>query len=340
MSVFGRCVANFNNTFRRLNFSGIRAVSGGKCTLVATKLDSRSIIRVSGTDASDFLQGLITNDVGHLETKPAIYTLFLNQQGRVLYDAILYSTGTAGETLIECDTSVKSKLMKHLTIYRVRKKVAITDASELKQNLWVVFDSGHTKRQELPIDKKGIEGIGDPRLEELGWRVFLSTKNQSTEEEFIKEIPVVPELEYLQLRYNLGVGEGVNDLPPGNCLPLESNGDYLHGISFQKGCYIGQELTARTHHTGVIRKRLMPLSLPSSSSIATDVDISSLKVTDPGGKNVGKVRGISGSKGLFLGRIEEVLNAAELRLGNEVVTVAKPNWWPIEAPKELQAGKK
>lgn len=119
----------------------------GKNSLVASKLESRSLVRVSGSEAMGFLQGLITNDVHHLETKPAIYTLFLNHQGRVLYDAILYATEKPDEALIECDSKIKTLLMKHLSIYRVRKKVEISDAnSELKQDVWVIYDVNHKKK--------------------------------------------------------------------------------------------------------------------------------------------------------------------------------------------------
>ncbi len=104
------------------------------------------------------------------------------------------------------------------------------------------------------LDEK-VKGIGDPRLEELGWRVLLGPGQELRPKE---NLELSEESEYKSLLYALGVGEGVADFPTGNSFPLESNGDYLHGISFQKGCYIGQELTARTHHTGVIRKRLMP----------------------------------------------------------------------------------
>jgi len=136
-----------NNLSRRFSIENNKTADGvgvrTKCNLVASKLESRSLIKVSGSDSHVFLQGVITNDIHHLETKPAIYTLFLNHKGRVLYDAILYSTDTPGETLIECDKSIKSLLMKHLNIYRVRKQVEISDASDLKQNIWVIFDSAH-----------------------------------------------------------------------------------------------------------------------------------------------------------------------------------------------------
>ena len=292
MNLFARALRTITVKQKCLpNIPSRSVFTPGKCNLVAAKLDSRAIIRLKGKDALEFLQGVITNDIHHLETRSAIYALLLNHQGRVLYDTIIYSTNTSDEAWIECDKAVQPGLIKHLRIYRVRKKVEVTDAAELTENLWVVFDPAHkyvspksladdsnvisereidhevccsplvvhsSKRQELPIVRKGVEGIGDPRLEELGWRVFLPPNEPGAGQEFTQEVQVVPEEEYRELRYSLGVGEGVGDLPPGNCFPLESNGDYLHGISFQKGCYIGQELTARTHHTGVVRKRLMP----------------------------------------------------------------------------------
>lgn len=99
---------------------------------------------------------------------------------------------------------------------------------------------------------KSIKYFVDPRVNRLGWRLLVPA-GQKVEIELGKDIG------YKRLRYSLGVAEGVNELPSGNCFPLESNGDYMHGISFHKGCYIGQELTARTHHTGVVRKRIMPI---------------------------------------------------------------------------------
>ena len=115
---------------------------------------------------------------------------------------------------------------------------------------------------------------------------------------------------------------------PTKCLPLEANADYLHGVSFHKGCYIGQELTARTFHTGVIRKRYMPLLFDDSGEVDITADIVNEK-----GKNVGKVRGIDGSHGIGLLRISECLSAETLKIGTVSVKTHRPEWWPIEAPK-------
>lgn len=197
-------------------------------------------------------------------------------------------------------------------------------------------ESHHSsKRQELPFGNGHIHGIGDPRLELLGWRVFLPSNNTELNDVLPKDVQVLPESEYVQLRYALGVGEGVLDLPPANCFPLESNGDYLHGVSFQKGCYIGQELTARTHHTGVVRKRLMPFLLPST--FTPSIEINQEKLTGKDEKSIGKIRGVQNSYGLVLARIQDVLNSPEIKLKEHLVQVRKPLWWPVEQKPQLFA---
>jgi len=301
---------------------------------------SRALVRLTGPDTFPFLQGLITNDISHVEGPDGgpLYALLLNHQGRVLYDVIIYSQ--PGQTLLECDLSIQPQLLKHLTLYRVKKKVVIADAST-DLSPWVVFKSisdTHTdpteKKKELRIGDH--RGISDPRLSDLGWRFYVPRGQESQLNSTLTSVS--PE-EYKKLRYSLGVGEGVQDIPIAGSFPLESNGDYLHGISFHKGCYVGQELTARTHHTGVVRKRLMPFGLPTGAGadkFPSDTDTSKLEIKTQGGKSVGKVRGIIGEYGLALTRVEEALSAKDgLKIGDLTVSVKKPNWWPIELPKTL-----
>ncbi|ODN02145.1 putative transferase CAF17, mitochondrial [Orchesella cincta] len=331
------------------------------CKFEAVLLKSRSLLRLQGPDTHQLLHGLITNDITHLDSRPAIYALFLNTQGRVLHDSLIFNVaeGSDRQTYVECDSSVKSNLIKHLKTFKLRKKVDIVDVEEetgKEIDLWVVFDHGHTittkelvkeeccgpvihqtsKRPELPISvDSSLRSFGDPRLNELGWRVLVPrNKAHSFPPD---DITVSGEESYTRLRYALGVAEGVKELPSGSCFPLESNGDYLHGISFQKGCYIGQELTARTHHTGVVRKRIMPFGL-ENGSVLTNLDPAALQIVNSSGKVVGKVRGICESVGIGLVRIEEALSATELQVKdhNLRVNVEKPFWWPIEASKEKQ----
>ena len=145
---------------------------------------------------------------------------------------------------------------------------------------------------------------------------------------------------YTKHRYDLGICEGINEIPYGKCTPLEYNGEYMHGVSFQKGCYIGQELTARTHHTGVIRKRIMPIEL--SSEIIKNIDDDDTgEMTDirnEKGKKVGKICATLKTSGLGLLRIEDCLKSENLTVDKTSVTVnfQIPSWWPESAPKTNQ----
>lgn len=330
-------------------------------------LNSRGILRVSGKEASFFLQGLITNDMRHLEEgAQSMYTMFLNSKGRVMYDAIIYQLKEEDVFLIECDKSAVSHLQKHLKIYRVRRKIDIENMED-KLKVWVVFDPKlaetdesdtdvnkmktvlkgqiFSPTKESPINETIINDLikkrddilvcRDPRLSTLGVRILAPAGEdvslQSGKDESAYQ---GMKLSYRAYRYKLGIGEGVSDLPPENCFPLEANGDYLHGVSFHKGCYIGQELTARTHHTGVVRKRLMPIIFERVPQTEFDVN-TPIQVPSGSSKvSLGKLRGIEGSVGLALLRIAESLDVPRLKILDVTAKTMKPRWWPHEAPKE------
>ncbi|XP_069671694.1 putative transferase CAF17 homolog, mitochondrial [Periplaneta americana] len=332
---------------------------------VAEYLDSRGILRVSGEEASVFIQGLITNDMRHIEEgAPSMYTMFLNTKGRVMYDAIIYKSKEQNVFLIECDKSASPQLLKHLKMYRVRRKIDIKNIDdELK--VWVIFDPQLADYNENEIDGNkpvNLSGVSDstnteimthlgnrndlivcrdPRLSVLGVRVLapsgedislIDGKDDSSHQKY-KSC-------YRAFRFKLGIGEGVNDLPPGNCFPLEANGDYLHGVSFHKGCYIGQELTARTHHTGVVRKRLMPLFFHSVSQTELEMNASIQPLSGSNKVSLGKLRGVEHNIGLALLRVTEALDVSKLKISDVTAETRKPSWWPQEAPKErVFAGK-
>ncbi|XP_014475187.1 PREDICTED: putative transferase CAF17 homolog, mitochondrial [Dinoponera quadriceps] len=328
---------------------------------VLERLKDRSILRVSGNETSDFLQGLITNDMKHLgEGAFNIYTLFLNVRGRVMYDAIMYKSEESNSYYVECDSQVAGSLQKHLRLYRVKRKIDVEDAGD-RINVWAMFDSSNRFDHRTTVDENGkrkLEGmifpcgtlnnkaskfIGnimiyeDPRLPDLGLRILAESRIGTSE--IIKHLDndVVPsENSYRAFRYKLGVGEGMHDLPPGKALPLEINCDYLHGVSFHKGCYIGQELTARTHHTGVVRKRLMPLTFENVADKPLAYDE---KILDQAGNAVGKFRGCTGKYGLGLMRINESLSAHQLNVAGVNVRVMKPAWWPQESREETASAK-
>ncbi|KAJ8672975.1 hypothetical protein QAD02_004236 [Eretmocerus hayati] len=317
-------------------------------------LSNRSLLRLAGIETADFLQGLITNDINLLkEGATSLYSLFLNTRGRVLYDTIIYKAQE--ETFfVECDIKVLSNLVKHLKMYKLRKKVDI-QTMENQMNVWTVFDNDVISSKRNTNDKNpDLEGkifpcgamddkssklvdnisfFSDPRLSDLGLRI-LARSDVSGGEISQHLAPNTTALKNIQnyraFRYQLGIGEGVQDFPPGVPLPLEINCDYLHGVSFHKGCYIGQELTARTHHTGVIRKRLMPLTFDGTSEKPLEYDT---KILNDSEKTVGKILGQEGSSGLGLIRIAEALASKTLTAGALDVRVVKPHWWPQESQK-------
>lgn len=300
-----------------------------QCHIKAQELKNRTIAKVSGPDAGQFLQGLMTNDIKHLdeEDSASMYCMFLNTQGRVLYDAIIHSDRDLTSYLVECDTECSVALAKHLTMYRVRRKVTVTVEDSLRA--WVLFD-------QPPEDliKKTICSR-DPRVKELGWRVVVDKDLTRLAD----DIRLEGKDRYTELRYQLGVSEGCRDMPSGTSFPLECNCDYLHGVSFHKGCYLGQELTARTYHTGVIRKRMMPVVFQNAVPLSPSADDQSAAkiVTNENGTKVGQLRGsIAGSVyGLALLRMHQSLSSSQLAIDSHPITTHKPSWWPIEAPKTV-----
>ncbi|XP_043274193.1 putative transferase CAF17 homolog, mitochondrial [Venturia canescens] len=339
------------NKNSRLNSTG----SGSK---ILEHLGNRSLIRVRGDESSNFLQGLITNDMRHFDDGAAsIYTLFLNTKGRVMYESIIYKTLEKSIYYIECDTRVTNNLEKHLKMYKVRRKVDI-DSLENEMKVWSTFDPlifTNDETGDLEMSKWQLEGqifpcgtlsnkstkliddiaiYEDPRIPELNLRILSNA--QVDEDQIVKHLGFDIQRgknhsNYREFRYRLGIGEGIDDLPVGKALPLEVNCDYMHGVSFHKGCYIGQELTARTHHTGVVRKRLMPLTIENFEGKNFNYDDNLL---DEAGKSVGKFRGNEGRFGLGLVRISEALAAQTINISGSRVTVIKPRWWPKESQQD------
>lgn len=296
----------------------------------------RALLRLNGSDTGPFLQGLLTHDMDCLlnKSRRSLYAHILNIQGRTLFDVVLYRLFERQDEpsiLLECDCTVLDSLQKHLKTYKIRRKVSINPCTDLL--LWAILPRDEdrdglgaslTDENEM---HKNIVFTPDPRTEAMGWR--LLTERSMDAQEILPGSVVESIKEYHKHRYQKGVPEGVKDLPSGVALPLESNVVYLNGISFNKGCYIGQELTARTHHTGVIRKRLMPIhftgsvpenGIPEGSDILTE-----------SGKSAGKYRTNEDDVGLGLIRLANASENLHIKTSNNVVmhlSASVPEWWP------------
>ncbi|XP_017327880.1 putative transferase CAF17 homolog, mitochondrial [Ictalurus punctatus] len=311
-------------------------------------LTHRALINIRGQDTLSYLQGLITNDVKALKETghTALYTHLLNVQGRTLYDVIIYSLKESSDgsnsVLLECDSSMLNSITRHLKVYMIRRKVFVEACPDLV--LWALLGLNthctHTAESEpesepQPELRNGdgvVAMVRDPRTPLMGWR--LITRNQENPSENFTACKHGNTDDYHRHRYKIGVPEGVRDLPPGEALPLESNLVFLNGISFSKGCYIGQELTARTHYTGVVRKRLMPLSL--------SVPVENLPlggaIESEQGKAAGKLRSGVGELGLGLVRLshaKETLTVSSTQGEKVTLTASVPDWWPKDMKDKL-----
>ena len=186
----------------------------------ATTLTDRAVVRLSGEDVREFLQGLVTNDVaGPLP----VWAGLLTPQGKCLFDFLVWEDGD--DLLIDCEDSAVDDLIKRLTIYRLRRPIRIERVALLAVN-WA---------------KKPNEGVPDPRLMELGNR-WLGPASEPTSG-------------WLEHRLRLGVCEGRAEL--GDLLWLECNAAELNGVSFSKGCFVGQENTARMNWRQKVNRRLI-----------------------------------------------------------------------------------
>ncbi|KAM3927811.1 putative transferase CAF17, mitochondrial isoform 2-T2 [Leptodactylus fuscus] len=230
--------------------------------------------------------------------------------------------GGSHDLLLECDITAMNAIQQHLQVYNFRKKIELRPCPEL--SIWAVIQEKPDPPVVTPTPP-ALLCAPDPRGPVMGYRLVAQTGQD------IREILSGAKLgnvrDYSRHRYQHGIPEGVKDLPPGEALPLESNLVYMNGVSFSKGCYIGQELTARTHHTGIIRKRLVPVRLSSSLS----ADCAGMEITTASGKSAGKFRAGVEELGLALLRLAHMKE--ELRItpgGGAVISVeaSVPGWWP------------
>ncbi|KAF2647961.1 Aminomethyltransferase folate-binding domain-containing protein [Lophiostoma macrostomum CBS 122681] len=231
----------------------------------------RRLIELSGPDTPKFLQGLITNNVDASQRDP-YYAAFLDARGRVLWDVFVWPTQLDGwGCFIEIDAKEVDDVLRHLKRHKLRSKVAI-NASPAKE-VWAAWGEEDYLRHSLKILP---DYIPDPRAPGFGYRFLQEPVDGQIDNENLamwKASDLLMSLaEYDLRRYLFGIAEGQSEIERGVALPMDYNIDLSSGIDFRKGCYVGQELTIRTKHTGVVRKRVLPVQLYSSISSSTSTD--------------------------------------------------------------------
>lgn len=289
-----------------------------------TRLPERGVIRLSGPEAKEFLQGLITNDVAKASPTQTLYAALLTPQGKYLFDFILAALDD-NTLLLDTDRNRIDDLVKRLTLYKLRAKVELADVSD-DYVVGALF-GGTTPVQNLsePGACATLEGgiiYADPRLTALGHRLLVAREKADAAEHKLEAEASAPDA-YATFRIHLGVPESGHDLLPEKSFLLESNFDELHGVDHKKGCYIGQEVTSRTKRKAQLRKRLLPLTIdapdtaPGTPILAGDVE-------------VGTVTSTAQSAGIGLIRLDRAQQAQDagtpLTANGAAVSVTPPPW--------------
>lgn len=290
-----------------------------------TVLPNRGILRITGKDKGAFLQGLITNDVHKITPTQAIYAALLSPQGKFQYDFFMLAVPFNGEDawLLECDRERAEELLKRLSLYRLRSDVTLENESDHFQ-VCVAWGADALRQSGLPCQPgvaRIVEGgvmFVDPRLGELGVRVILT--EGKTQDFFARQEGKQAAVEsYALHRLKLGVPEGGRDVPVDRGILLECGFDELNAIEWNKGCYMGQELTARTRYRGLIRKRLVPVRIQGEPPAFQTPVLQ-------GGKEVGDMRTAAPDWGIAMIRLEALGNALPFSCGNATLTPHIPYW--------------
>lgn len=260
------------------------------------RLSDRAVISLSGPEARDFLQNLITNDVGKLEPGLGLYAALLSPQGKIGFDFFLVEG--EGALLLDVAAAAREALLKKLKLYRLRAKVEITPRDELGVYAGLAGDAA----------RRAVSFV-DPRLAALPARSIGA----------VAEMPAgLPGPEaYHDLRLALGVPEA-GDFGFEKIFALDGGLDELHAVSFDKGCYVGQELTARMKHRATTRKRPLLVTAaaelpPSGTQLAGDI---------------GEIITTYGRRGFASVRLDRLGAAREAMAGEISVTLVKPDWLP------------
>ena len=258
---------------------------------MALELTDRAVISVEGTEARAFLQGLITNDADALAPGRPLYAALLTPQGKILFDFLVKERD--GAFLLDCLATARDDLVARLSMYKLRAKVEIA----ARDDLGVYYG----------------EGDADPRLEALGERAILSRGA-------VESRPGSDA--YHERRLDHGVPEGL-DFGSGKMFALDADLDELGAISFEKGCYVGQELTARMKHRGTDRKRLFAVTSTDGKPLpGRDVPITA------GIRELGAITSVYGDRGFALMRLDRLAEAAgdALEAQGIEIEVRHQNW--------------
>ncbi|MGH6814706.1 MAG: YgfZ/GcvT domain-containing protein [Hyphomicrobiaceae bacterium] len=253
-------------------------------------LSDRGVVRVAGTDAGKFLQGLITNDIDRLATQPAIHTGLLTPQGKILFEFFVVKDSDGFP--IDIARGKIAEFVKRLTFYKLRAAVTFEDLSATVS----VFAVWGDRVPSVPAGT--LAAYRDPRLHDLGERRILPATVTEIDGSVRRDADA-----YHAHRIALGVPEGGKDYAFGETFPHDANFDVLDGVAFDKGCFVGQEVVSRVQHRSAVRKRIVAIAgagplPPAGTKIMA------------GTAAIGTLGSVAGTRGLALVRLDRAEEAA------------------------------
>lgn len=258
-----------------------------------TRLAGRGVVSVTGRDSEKLLQGLVTNDLAGLEPGAARFAALLSPQGKILFD--FFAVRTPEGYLLDVAKTEAPALLKRLTLYKLRADVAIEDVS----SRYAVFALWGDDAASFEAPRSAVR-FADPRHPSMGLRILADAQSGDT---FVRETPAtdVPLQTYDAERVRLGVPEGGKDYAFGDAYPHEADFDIHNGVSFTKGCYVGQEVVSRMQNKTVVRKRVVKISGNGPLTAGTDILL--------GDVPIGRVATTDGENALAMLRLDRALEA-------------------------------
>ena len=271
----------------------------------ASLLEDRSVIAVKGAEARSFLQGLISNDMEDCAPGKGIYAALLTPQGKILFE--FFVTELEDRFLVDCATARAPDLVKRLTFYKLRAKVDIALATDLKvAAAW----------NGTPMTTSDLAAFADPRLPALGVRLIGPLPQLQG------AIANIQAGDYRSHLLDLGVPDSA-DVPPDTVFALDAGFEELGAVDFRKGCYVGQEVTARMKHRASARRRFLV------AQVDGDLPPPGTKL-EASGREVGLLATGLNGRALALVRLDRVDEAAsagdDISAMGQKVRLERPSW--------------
>jgi hypothetical protein len=275
-------------------------------TVSIVRLPDRAVLGLEGAEARAFLHSLLTCDVQALQPGQGAYGALLTPQGKILFD--LFTLATETGFLLDAAASGADDLAKRLTMYRLRRKIEIGPQPHLA--VAAVWGG------EAAPDLEGVLVFRDPRADVLGYRA-IGPRDR------LEAAATADAARYDAHRIGLGIADSDRDIGSGELFPHEANLDQLNGVSFTKGCFVGQEVVSRMEHRGTARSRIVPVRFDGPAP-APDTAVTA------GGRSLGRILSGQDGRGLALVRLDraEAARAAgePMLAGDTALAVERPHW--------------